>query len=51
MLKDRSVQNKSKTPDVTDAFAVLNIMYTLFPNRFGIFVETQGRTSSGADET
>lgn len=51
MMKDRSVQNSNKTPDVSDAFAVLNIMYTLFLNRFGIFVETQGRTSNGADET
>lgn len=51
MIKDKSVLNSSKAPDVIDAFAVLNIMYTLFPNRFGIFVETQGRTSDAADET
>lgn len=51
MIKGKSVQNSSKTPHVIDALAVLNIMYTLFLNRFGIFVETQGRTFNGADET
>lgn len=43
-------KESSNAPDVIDAFSVLNIMYTVFLNRFGIFVETQGRTSSGADE-
>lgn len=46
MMKDRSC----KAPYVIDACVVLNIVYTLLLDRFGVSVEPQGRTSTGADE-